>query len=320
MSEQKTIEFKKTRDFGQKFNVTFEFLRQEFKPLLNAILFISGPPIVLGSIMGAYYQKNSLSLMDFASFSEGVLQDDFLISAIVMLIFSYVAYIFIFATINEYILEYSRSGTNVRTQDVWTQVKANLTRYIGSALGLSVFTIALLVIVSLFAAAIIAANVLFLNFLLFIAFLLGIFFMFVFIYIAYIVINCEEVGLLSAINRTVTLLRGNWFATIGLFIVGSLMVSLLNIVFTLPNAILTSLGLLHSIENPDAMQLSLSRELLHGFTAFIASAGGFFMTVIIMLLMIFQYYHLAEKLDASGLLDRIGSLGETRNDDDEEHY
>ena len=113
MQENQKIQFRKVRDFGQKFNATFEFLRQEFKPLMNALLYIAGPFIVLGGIMGAYYQKNSISMMNLSLDSEEFFADDFWISAVVMIVFSFLAYIFIFATLNEYIKIYNQKNTSV---------------------------------------------------------------------------------------------------------------------------------------------------------------------------------------------------------------
>lgn len=314
------IQFRQVRDFGQKFNSTFEFLRQEFKPLMNAVLYIAGPFIVLGGIMGAYYQKNSLSLMDFSTLSEEVLSDDFWISAVVMILFSFLAYFFIFATLNEYVKSYEKSHTSVRSQEVWTNVKENLGRYFISAFGLSVISLGISMVGGLFAAAVISTNVLFLNFILFLGILFGVFFLIVTFYIAYIAYNSENLGLFSSINRTITILRGNWFKTLGLFIIGSFMTSLLNMIFSLPNLILTSIGIWHSIDSQEGVQLSLWEEIFLGFTAFISSTGGFFISIIMMLIMVFQYYSLVEKNDASGLMSRIDAIGTKADEADEEHY
>jgi len=320
VQEIKKIEFRKVRDFSQKFNATFEFLRQEFKPLLYCVIYIAGPFIVLGGIMGAYYQKNSLSLIDFSSFSEELLGSDFWISAVVMLVFSMLAYIFIFAALNEYIKLYKASD-HVRSQEVWTAVKQNLTGYISSALALMV-----LMIFAMFAGGmilgglIVAANIILLNVFLFFAMMLGIMFLVIIIYLSYITYNNEDIGIIGATNRVFKLLKGNWFDTLGLFIVAWIMTIVLNIIFSLPNMIMTSIGVFHSIESKDTIQLSLSEELLFGFTAFISSTGGFFVSIILMLVMIFQYYSLVEKREAHGLLNRIEEMGNKKQDEDEEHY
>ena len=45
------IEFQQARDFSKKINVTFEFIKQNFKPLFKSILFIAGPPMLVGSVL-----------------------------------------------------------------------------------------------------------------------------------------------------------------------------------------------------------------------------------------------------------------------------
>lgn len=320
MQENQKIEFRKVRDFGQKFNATFEFLRQEFKPLLNALLYIAGPFIVLGGIMGAYYQKNSISMMNLSLDSAEFFADDFWISAVVMIVFSFLAYIFIFATLNEYIKIYNQKNTSVQAQEVWTSVKRNLGDYFLSAIGLSFILLGIGIVMGLIAGGIIASNILFLNILLILGIFIGTFFMMVAFYISYIAFNTEKLGLFSSLGRTISILKGNWFSTLGLFIVSWLMSSLLNIIFSLPNLILTSLSVFHATTADEGVQLSLGQEIIYGFTAFIASSGGFFISIIIMLIMIFQYYNLVEQSDATGLMGRIDAIGTGGNEDDEEHY
>jgi len=320
VQENQKIEFRKVRDFGQKFNATFEFLRQEFKPLLNALLYIAGPFIVLGGIMGAYYQKNSISMMNLSLDSAEFFADDFWISAVVMIVFSFLAYIFIFATLNEYIKIYNQKNTSVQAQEVWTSVKRNLGDYFLSAIGLSFILLGIGIVMGLIAGGIIASNILFLNILLILGIFIGTFFMMVAFYISYIAFNTEKLGLFSSLGRTISILKGNWFSTLGLFIVSWLMSSLLNIIFSLPNLILTSLSVFHATTADEGVQLSLGQEIIYGFTAFIASSGGFFISIIIMLIMIFQYYNLVEQSDATGLMGRIDAIGTGGNEDDEEHY
>src|SRR5690349_2406072 len=55
------IEFAKTRDFSNKMNATFEFVKQNFKSLGRAMLYIVGPPaliasLLIGSLMGDYFR------------------------------------------------------------------------------------------------------------------------------------------------------------------------------------------------------------------------------------------------------------------------
>ncbi len=60
MNPQK-IEFQRYRDFGQIINATFEFLRENFKQLAKAVIFLVGPFILLTGIFGGLYQKDLFS-------------------------------------------------------------------------------------------------------------------------------------------------------------------------------------------------------------------------------------------------------------------
>ncbi len=52
------IELRKTRDFSAKINITFEFMRQNFRILAKSIIYIGGPFILVeGVFMGMYQQK-----------------------------------------------------------------------------------------------------------------------------------------------------------------------------------------------------------------------------------------------------------------------
>lgn len=319
MEEIKKIVFQKTRDFGTKFNASFDFIRQEFKPLMNALLYISGPFIVLGSIMGAYYQKNSLSLMDFSDLSDEVFSDDFIISAIVMIIFSFLAYIFVFATLNEYVKRYIDTGQSVQSQDVWSHVKRNVTTYIGAAIGLFVFTMAFSIGAGVILAGVFAINVFFVNMILFLGLILGVFFLIQFNYVAYIVATTEDTGMFGTLERTYKLFKGHWFSTLGLLLVATLMSSVLNMVFSVPNMVLTSIDAFHTVEE-GVPEHNLTQELVRGIAAFVASAGGYFISVLVMLIMIFQYYHMVESSDASGLMGRIDAIGNRQEEEDEEDY
>src|SRR5690349_1248022 len=50
------IEYHHTRDFSRKMNATFEFIKQNWKSLGKATLFIAGPPVLIAAlIMGSSF-------------------------------------------------------------------------------------------------------------------------------------------------------------------------------------------------------------------------------------------------------------------------
>jgi len=123
VAEQKKIEFRKTRDFGQKFNATFEFLRQELKPLFKGIFYIAGPFIAIAAIIGSYYQKYSLSLLNLSFENpEELFANEFGISSVALLLSSILAYIIIFADAMNEVIPKINSCVKERSMDSfsWT--------------------------------------------------------------------------------------------------------------------------------------------------------------------------------------------------------
>ena len=55
------IEFHRTRDFSRKLNATFEFVKQNFKPLGKSILFIAGPPVLVASLVSGSFMSEFMS-------------------------------------------------------------------------------------------------------------------------------------------------------------------------------------------------------------------------------------------------------------------
>jgi len=56
------IELRKTRDFSAKINITFDFIRQNFKILAKSIIYISGPFILVEGLFMGIYQQKTLAL------------------------------------------------------------------------------------------------------------------------------------------------------------------------------------------------------------------------------------------------------------------
>ena len=55
--ETNKIELRRDREFGEIFNATFEFIKQEVKPFGKVLLITTLPFVVLSGIVMAYYQS-----------------------------------------------------------------------------------------------------------------------------------------------------------------------------------------------------------------------------------------------------------------------
>lgn len=320
--ETPKIEFRKRRDFGKKLNATFEFIKQEFRPLLKGVIYIAGPAIAISSLITTYFQRWSLSLMDF-SFEdpEMFFSDDLWTSALGLTIFSVASYIFLFAVLNEYVKGYIKNGGNsIEVGSLWSAVKSTLSDYALSIILYAIILTGFVIAVALTMAVVVAANATLLTILAVIGFIILVFMAACVVYVVPIVYNTEEEGMFSSIGRTVELLKGKWLSTLAVLIISSLIASVISFVFAIPNYIMTGLGFVHSMQESDTLSFSFTQSLAYGITTFVASAGQYLLTVIPIIAIIFQYYNLVERRDASGLMERIDQMGTGKGEEADETF
>ena len=63
MAQQK-IQLRKIRDFGENFSDTFQFIREEFKPLLVSFILVAGVFMLVTAIFSGLYQKSTFGFLD----------------------------------------------------------------------------------------------------------------------------------------------------------------------------------------------------------------------------------------------------------------
>ncbi len=143
MEEFKAIEFQRTRDFSNKMNATFEFIRQNFKSLGKSILYIAGPAVLVGSLLiGSFmgeFLTLSQSMQNYSgnpeAFNDYFLSANFWLQLILMFVFLFISFIVTIATINNYLIIYDERKTNkIDVQEVWDRVRNTFWTYLGSAL------------------------------------------------------------------------------------------------------------------------------------------------------------------------------------------
>ncbi|HEY6436419.1 MAG TPA: hypothetical protein VIY47_07500, partial [Ignavibacteriaceae bacterium] len=100
---QDKIEFRKVRDFGGLLNVTFDYIKKNFKVLFKSNLFISAPAILLAGVFLGIYQS---SMFNFGSISEiERIGFPFLLSMFFMML----AYLIIMAVTYSHLIVYKQS-------------------------------------------------------------------------------------------------------------------------------------------------------------------------------------------------------------------
>lgn len=202
METKRKIDFKQARDFGGIINVTFEFIRENFKGLALSLLLIVGPAAVLSGVINSL---NFLNILGYRSFSWIALS--YLMLFLVLQLVVSVTY----GYINLYL---DSELENITPADVWEEVKKNFGR---------TFRTLFLGAVWVFLGALVL-------------FLPGVYVAVIFS-ILFAVRYREDISFSDAFNRCSDLIKGYWWATFGLMIVLGIIQAFLSYILQAPMAI-----------------------------------------------------------------------------------
>jgi hypothetical protein len=285
MQKDKII-FAQARDFSEKLNDTFSFLRQNFKKLSTAVIFIAGPFTLIGGVFLGLYQSQAFKsgYMKRVSIIDRF-QNLFGIEYFMGILFSMISITIVAIVVNEYVRLYNEDKTeNFQWQDVLPGVKSNF-------LSIFLFGIGYGIIVML--------STLF--------FIIPGFYMAVALSFLFSVKLFEGKGFFQAVSRCLNLIKGNWWATFGLLLVLSVIQGLLSFVFQIPALISGVIMGIQGLKN----EASGGSDIFLVIATIISTAGTQLLYTVSIVGLIFQYFNLVEEKDATGLLGRIDSIGKT---------
>jgi hypothetical protein len=316
MENFKIIEFHRTRDFGTKVNVTFEFIRQNFKSLGKSLLFIAGPPVIVtGMMLGSFMtdlQALTRSMTRFGSpdmITDSFMRPLFWLQILLMLVFSVVSSVMALSTINNYIVLYDEKKTNkIEFSDVWERVRSTFWMYFGTLFFFFLLLIALYVVIVILVivlAKISTALVVLAGFAIFFFFIYAIFAA----SLTFIIRTYEKKEFFEAIGRSFMLVRGKWWSTFGLLFILSIIGTIISYIVSIPYYALTFVNALHSTSTDAFEAPSSSMNIL--------SVAFFSISYLIQVMLgtlpnlgiAFQYFNLVERKEAPGLMKHIDNLG-----------
>ncbi|MCW5912113.1 MAG: hypothetical protein KIT62_13655 [Cyclobacteriaceae bacterium] len=330
MEEFKAIELQQARDFSKKMNVTFEFLRQNFKALIRAILYIAGPPVLVGSLLIGSFMSDFFSLT-LASQTSGnpeaaanyFLSVNFWLQLILMIILLFASYIITLACINSYIILYKEKLTNkIEVKEVWNRVRQLFGPYLGTTilffLAFILVYIFLLIPVFIFGSL---SSVL-------VAFvgipvvICGLAYLAISSSLTFFIQAYERKNFFDSLARSFRLVNnGKWWSTFGLILILQLITGTVSYIFLIPYYVIVFTASLHTAQTGSPFEFSetMSIIILVCFTLYYMAQ---------MLLyslpntgIAFQYFNLVELKEARGLMSQIETLGQ--NDSaprPEEHF
>jgi len=275
------------RDFGQKLNATIEFIRANFKKLFLTLLFVAGPAallmgIVMKQFMG-FFMGFSANPQDPAMLDQ---MPTLFTSYFVMFLVSTFAGIMLSLTAYSYMELYSRKDLSEFTT---SEVLRNALSRFGQA----------------FLLSILAAITIFLS--VFFFFLPAIYFSIV-LSMSRPILYFEKVGAVEAYRRAFTLIKDKWWSTFGLLFVSVLISYVVSMIFSVPFYVLYMfelVGVVDKMQTDPTAFTSIFSSWYMAITMVILSIGGYLSYAIPLIALGFQYFNLAERNSAPGLINKI---------------
>ncbi len=305
---QQKINFRQSRDLGDIISVTFSFLTTNIKPLLRAILFISGPFILLGGIgFGLYYSFIMSSAMGVGGPDLFMVQSMGLQFGLMYLILIAGSLVF-FLTIYEFIYLYI-NDMDTSVGEVWKGVKKRFFLALKVILG-SVFLMGLTsaviggLLFQLFSTG--GSLGFFLGFISVVLSVTPFFYIAVTLSLLMSVCLYEQKGFFAGLKRSFSLISGKWWRTFGLIFVFSLIYSGISFVFAIPMYAAIGIGAFSQINGNEVSSII---KIATAVSSALFMVGSYFVSSILLIGINFHYFSLAEEKDATGLLERIDSFG-----------
>lgn len=280
----KKIEFTKARDFGAIINDSFSFIRQNFRVLFKSLIFIVGPLMVVLAVLYGLYNVENFARLAEKNSGKNIFAGVLTAKYGLMMLLSIVSYTLITLIACEYIVLYIESPTGeVSFEDVWRDTKRDFFLLLFTNIGnffLILFSVLLLIVP-------------------------GIYFMVVISLVPMIRVR-ERIGYFASIKRSMKLISGNWWSTFGIILIMGIIVLAMGWVLGVPSGAVMFLAMFHKADaaSPLYQFLFMAAGLVNQFYSFLS--------VLVLVATVFQYFNLIEMKEGTGLLKKIEEI---RKDD-----
>ncbi|MDI9366574.1 MAG: hypothetical protein QM541_16580 [Flavobacterium sp.] len=289
----KKMELRKLRNFSDNINDTFQFIKQEFKPLLGCYVAICGIFIVLSSVISGIYQRDSMAgfmrIFKGLNYQQRSLGETFNLNYFLILFLGILSYVIMHIVVAVYFKLYTQKGKISPTiEEVWK--------------------VTLRFIVPIFFYSIVYGVITFISFF----FCIVPFFYFVVVFAPFTLIYVvEEKSFTDGFSRCFSLIRDNYWESLGIYIISYLIYSISAGIIGFIVSILAG-GISYFATKDLAAVAGIFSGTLNIFTHIFY--------IIFVVSVALNYYNLVERLDGSGLLERLDSLGSKQEDAIEEQY
>lgn len=293
MAQQK-VQLRKIRDFGDNFSDTFQFIKQEFKPLMTAFTLIGVVFAILISLLTMLYRNQLSSFQENISSAADLSYSDLLSvyngTFFLLMGLAVVAFAAMVTCIAVYMKYYDENDTSPTVNDLWR----SFLKYFFRNAVLGIIHMVLFLLGFIFCI------------------LPGLYFLFVLMPFAFIVVN-EDLSIGQAFSRCFELIKENFWSSAAIYFVLGIMVLTMSMVVVVIAELITGAGSLFSMENVQSQNpvVDIIQNILQ-----------YYFYVIIYVSVGLNYYSLTEKRDGAGLARRLEGLGGSFNPNEniEEQY
>ncbi|WP_319503247.1 hypothetical protein [uncultured Draconibacterium sp.] len=270
--EQKDIRFRKQRDLGVVISDSFDFLKQEAKPIFRMIGIYVLPFVILYAGVQVYFQRNVLSQFDLSN-PESLMADigPFYQNLFMFMFFGLFVQSLLMGTYYSYIEAYIKHGKgNFQLTDISSKFFSNSLLALGANL--------IFVIIVFFGAMM--------------CLLPGLYFANTFSLVVFILIF-EKKGISEALSRSWKLVNSSWWNTLLINLIAIVIVYAVGIVLSIPSMIMGVSSNIFSAELTNPADYPTWYWVLNAISSVVTTV----LLVIPFTFQAFQYFNLAERND-----------------------
>ncbi|KJF41766.1 hypothetical protein [Draconibacterium sediminis] len=270
--EQKDIRFRKQRDLGVVISDSFDFLKQEAKPIFRMIGIYVLPFVVLYAGAQVYFQRNVLSQFDLTN-PESLMADigPFYQNLFMFMFFGLFVQSLLMGTYYSYLEAYIKHGKgNFHLTDISSKFFSNSLLALGANF--------IFVIMVFFGAMMCIVP--------------GLYFANTFSLLVFILIF-EKKGISDALNRSWKLVNSSWWNTLLINLIAVVIVYAVGIVLSIPSLIMGVSSTIFSTEITNPADYPNWYWVLNAISSVITTV----LLVIPFTFQAFQYFNLAERND-----------------------
>jgi len=313
------LTIRRVRDFGTILSDTFQFLKDEFKPLYRAVLFIGAPVLLLSGILQGAFFQSFLGIMGGGIGGQGDMFYGDVTNIVVL--FLYMLTVFassalLTAIVNAYFLLKLEQATDFSTAVIWQKTKQLLPKMLGLYLTIMLITVIITIIGGVMVAGLGVLSLFLSFFVVMIAVLVGMFLLSP-LFIIFTVQAVEGLSVSDCFERCFNLGSGYRFSILGIVIVMGLVAAFAQQIFSIPLSITTVISTVNTVEQGNQEFI----YELFGFISGIVNSFGQFVTAPVSLVAIaLMYFNLVERKEAIGLMAEVEKIGLPEEEEEDLYF